>query len=120
MPGGDRTGPLGQGPMTGRGMGYCAGNSASGFAGGAGGRGFRGGGRGGRGWRNQFHATGLAGWQRAGMGGYGPGGPWTDVEPAAFPGNEQLEGLKTQAGQLEETLQGIRQRIEAIEKKIEE
>jgi hypothetical protein len=24
MPGGDRTGPLGQGPMTGRSMGYCA------------------------------------------------------------------------------------------------
>ena len=25
MPGGDRTGPLGQGPMTGRGAGYCGG-----------------------------------------------------------------------------------------------
>mgnify|MGYP000858065438 CR=1 FL=1 len=25
MPGGDRTGPMGIGPMTGRGMGYCAG-----------------------------------------------------------------------------------------------
>jgi hypothetical protein len=24
MPGGDRTGPFGQGPMTGRAMGYCA------------------------------------------------------------------------------------------------
>ncbi len=24
MPGGDRTGPLGRGPMTGRGLGYCA------------------------------------------------------------------------------------------------
>ena len=24
MPGGDRTGPMGQGPLTGRGAGYCA------------------------------------------------------------------------------------------------
>lgn len=31
MPGGDRTGPLGQGPMTGRGAGYCAGADAPGF-----------------------------------------------------------------------------------------
>jgi hypothetical protein len=26
MPGGDRTGPSGEGPITGRGMGYCRGN----------------------------------------------------------------------------------------------
>ena len=25
MPGGDRTGPMGMGPMTGRGLGYCTG-----------------------------------------------------------------------------------------------
>lgn len=30
MPWGDRTGPLGQGPMTGRGMGYCGGFGAPG------------------------------------------------------------------------------------------
>lgn len=28
MPGGDRTGPLGLGPMSGRGMGYCTGFAA--------------------------------------------------------------------------------------------
>ena len=32
MPGGDRTGPMGMGPMTGRGAGYCAGSAAAGFA----------------------------------------------------------------------------------------
>jgi len=32
MPRGDRTGPWGQGPMTGRRMGYCAGFSDPGFA----------------------------------------------------------------------------------------
>ncbi len=31
MPRGDGTGPAGQGPMTGRGMGYCAGYNAPGF-----------------------------------------------------------------------------------------
>jgi len=32
MPFGDRTGPRGMGPMTGRGAGYCAGFSRPGFA----------------------------------------------------------------------------------------
>jgi len=57
MPFGDGTGPLGQGPMTGRGLGYCAGNGTPGrFYGRGFGRGWgrgmgRGFGRGmGRGW----------------------------------------------------------------------
>jgi hypothetical protein len=32
MPQGDGTGPAGQGSMTGRGMGYCAGNNVPGYA----------------------------------------------------------------------------------------
>ncbi|MFO7651841.1 MAG: DUF5320 domain-containing protein [bacterium] len=44
MPSGDRTGPAGLGPMTGRGLGHCAGSPQSGFASGSGGRGM------GRGW----------------------------------------------------------------------
>ena len=73
MPGLDKTGPNGQGAMTGRKMGICAGNENAGQqnvppAGlGLGlGRGFgRGGGRGrGRGFRNVYRATGLTGWQR--------------------------------------------------------
>ena len=53
MPGRDNTGPLGQGPKTGRGRGFCGGGG-------------RGRGGYGRGWRrrNMFHATGLTGWQR--------------------------------------------------------
>ena len=49
MPGGDKTGPEGFGPMTGRRMGYCVGNDRPGFAdltsgyGRRFGRGFRGG-----------------------------------------------------------------------------
>lgn len=46
MPGGDRTGPLGEGPMTGRQLGYGAGFNSPGYTQGFGfGRG-RGGGRG--------------------------------------------------------------------------
>lgn len=49
MPGGDRTGPYGEGPITGRRMGYCVGNDHPGFnylrsnREGGYGRGFRGG-----------------------------------------------------------------------------
>ena len=54
MPGGDRTGPIGQGPRTGRGLGFCSGNDVPGFTFPRGrfgfgrglGRGFRGRGRG--------------------------------------------------------------------------
>jgi len=46
MPGGDKTGPVGSGPMTGRAAGYCSGNSAPGYANLGYGRGFCRGGRG--------------------------------------------------------------------------
>jgi len=46
MPRGDGTGPMGAGPMTGRGMGLCTGYRSGGFA--NSGRGFFGAGRGGR------------------------------------------------------------------------
>ena len=39
MPGGNRTGPLGMGTMTGRGAGYCAGNTVPGYMNPYGGRG---------------------------------------------------------------------------------
>ena len=53
MPGGDRTGPMGTGPMTGRGAGYCAGFQTAGYANPMPGRGFTRG-RGGRGFRRGF------------------------------------------------------------------
>ncbi|MBP8912835.1 MAG: DUF5320 domain-containing protein, partial [Phycisphaerae bacterium] len=46
MPGGDGTGPVGMGPMTGRGVGYCAGYPTPGYMIGGVGRGFWGRGRG--------------------------------------------------------------------------
>lgn len=52
MPRGDQTGPAGAGPMTGRGMGFCAGYNTAGFQTAGGGFG-RGCGRG-FGFRNRF------------------------------------------------------------------
>ena len=54
MPGYDRTGPAGQGAMTGRGMGYCNASRGAGNAGPLGMGCRRGWGGGGRGFRNRF------------------------------------------------------------------
>ena len=51
MPGGDRKGPMGDGPKTGRGLGYCADNDQPSYPIGRAGRGF-GRGRGQRGFSN--------------------------------------------------------------------
>ncbi|MGQ9588938.1 MAG: DUF5320 domain-containing protein [Planctomycetota bacterium] len=128
MPRGDRTGPLGRGPMTGRAAGYCAGFPVPGYANPAVWGGFgRGGGRGHR-WRHWFYATGLPGWMRgpaAGAAvpyaGYGAPGPWAaHPYPGAAPfaplsAEEELEILKKQAESLTSALDEIRKRIGDLE-----
>ena len=113
MPMGDRTGPMGQGPRTGRAAGFCAGFGAPGYLNRGPGFGFgfgRGGGRGrgGRGWRNWFYATGLTGWQRAAAGWAGWGQPAPYPQPTAA---SELERLQHQADFLQQTLDSIRQQI---------
>lgn len=125
MPGGDRTGPWGAGPMTGRGAGFCAGygmpgymnpipGRGAGFGGGRGrgmGRGFGGGGRG---WRNMYYATGLPGWARSDWPmSYAPqwGAPYSE--------KEELAGLRDQAKYFNDALAEIRRRIEELEKRQE-
>jgi hypothetical protein len=116
MPGGDRTGPRGLGPMTGRGAGYCGGYDAPGYAnpmpgyGSVPGYGMRFGGRfggrgGGRGWRHWYYATGLPAWARP-------------EYPAPVQAAEQeLDGLKNEAEWLKGQLEAINQRIEELGKK---
>jgi len=120
MPGGDRTGPLGMGPMTGRGAGYCAGYSVPGytnpvpgfgFGGGGGGWG-RGRGGGGRGRRNWFYATGLTGWQRAAQ--FTPP-PFVPATPAAAP-QQEIQWLQTQVAQTEAALADLKGRLETLQK----
>ena len=127
MPGGDKTGPGGMGPMTGRGAGYCSGYSAPGYANAIPGRfwgrsfgwGMRGGwGGGGRGWRNRFYATGQPGWMRAG---WAPawGAPPVGAAPSAAPGmteEQEVEALQQQADYLKSALDEIAQRLDELKK----
>ena len=117
MPWGDRTGPAGLGPMTGRAAGYCAGYDAPGYMNPIPGRGFgRGGGWGrGRGYRNRYYATGLPGWARAG---YAPAWGRAPAAPSyGAPVNQEqeIEGLREQSEWLQEQLSAINERIEELE-----
>ena len=115
MPGGDRMGPMGMGPMTGRAAGYCAGYDVPGYMNPGLGRGFgfgRGGGWGrGYRWRNWYHATGLPGWAR-----FGPAPGWGAPPAWGAPTKEQeAEGLKAQAELLQEQLNAVQKRIDELE-----
>lgn len=123
MPGGDRTGPLGMGPMTGRGAGYCAGYSAPGYMNsvGGGGLGLGFGRGGGRGRRNRFYATGLTGWQRSGYGYPRRAGmvPFDVPQGPAYE-RQELDALMDQAEHLEHSLEVIKKRIAQLEKENKE
>jgi hypothetical protein len=125
MPGGDRTGPAGMGPMTGRAAGYCGGYSAPGYINPYSGRysgagRFAFGGRG-RGYRNWYYSTGLPGWYRYGSdmpaGGWYPyyGSPYrSDIDP-----EEETRFLKNQAEMLKKQLDDVQSRMEEIRKELE-
>lgn len=126
MPGGDRTGPLGLGPMTGRAAGYCAGYPMPGFANPIPGRGW-----------------GWSGWGRGwgrGRGWYGRGREWRWFGPGwgypyygaplAYPyygdpygypyapemsPEQEGEMLKEQAKALQEEMKTINDRIAELE-----
>jgi hypothetical protein len=118
MPRGDRTGPMGMGPMTGRAAGYCAGLGMPGYASPVPGRGFgmgfgrgrgfwgRGFGGGGRGFRHRYYATGLPGWM--GFGGWTP--PYWQPEPEF-----EKQTLKAQAEALQSELDLIKRRLSDLE-----
>ena len=132
MPGRNRTGPWGTGPLTGWGAGYCAGidepGPARAFGIRGGGRAAFGGGRGRRG-RHMYYATGLPGWSRRWAAAppfppadtsYSPtappypgAGPW--FSPPSVPPQDEAESLKKQAEYLEEALAGIKNRLEDLE-----
>jgi hypothetical protein len=108
MPRGNRTGPTGMGPMTGRAAGYCGGSGMPGFSNPAFGRGAgvgfargRGFGGGGRGFRNMFCATDFPG--RIRFGGYAQ-------DPAM-----EKQMLKNQADVLQTELAFINKRLEEFE-----
>ena len=116
MPRGDRTGPAGTGPMTGRGLGYCAGYSTPGFTKGVprGGGGYRGFGYG----RGFGRGRGYRAW------GYGPPAYGAGARPYYGEGGyygapaseeEELEILREEAEALKKQLEEINKRVEEIE-----
>ena len=127
MPRGDRTGPLGMGPMTGRAAGYCAGYPIPGYMNPYGGRGM------GMAWGRGYGRGGGGGFGRGfgvpvplGYPDYSAGAPYVppytpvaDFDapyvPASDPGRE-LDVLKQQAEYLVDTLDGIKKRIDELEK----
>lgn len=125
MPGGDGTGPGGQGPMTGRGLGYCAGYSSPGFTKGPGmgmawgrgraafgaGRGMawgRGRGRGRRIWAAPAYQPGVAPQTQT----YG------NVPSGQLDKDQELNMLKQEKNYLESELEGIKKAMEDITQRI--
>ena len=115
MPGGDRTGPMGRGPMSGRALGYCAGYDSPGFTKGVPrGRGF-GFGRGfGRGLGRGF-GRGRGFWWRGSYPYYEPepyyGGPYQNPGP-----EEEKNHLENLVKGLEEELKAVKERIKELSK----
>jgi len=113
MPLGDRTGPWGHGPMTGRGMGYCAGFSYPGYMspgfgygrGGGFGRGF---GRG-RGWRRGGFMP-VAGYAHPWMSPYGYPGP------GYYSMGDEKTYLEGQVKVMEDQLDQVKKRLEELSK----
>lgn len=104
MPGGDGTGPRGQGAMTGRAAGYCAGYNAPGCANPAPGVGF------GRGRR--FFGRGRA---------FAPGffqgeAPAAAPMPQPLSKDQQIQMLEQQKTAIEESLKQIQKQLEDLKK----
>jgi len=110
MPGGDRTGPLGRGPMTGRSAGFCAGYQNPGYANPGFGRGL---GRGwGRGFGRGYWGRGRGFWSRE----YQP-------DPYYQPSlnkDEEKTYLESMLKSLEEEIKAIRERIQELSKEKKE
>lgn len=133
MPGGDQTGPLGQGPMTGRGLGYCAGYNRPGYANpgprGFFGRGFgfsRGFGRG-FGWRRFAFGAPIAQvypqpiYQPVTEPVYpAPTQPVYPTQPQQPTKEQEVTMLENDAKAIEAEQTTLNQELEAIKKRIEE
>ena len=114
MPGGDRTGPEGYGPRTGRSLGYCAGYSSPGFTNGVPrGRGF--------GFGRGFWGRGRGFWRR----GYYPEPHYepvpyywaTSPEPS---GEDEKSYLEKMVKGLEEEFKAIKERLQELSKEKKE
>ena len=115
MPGGDGTGPIGQGSMTGRAAGFCAGFSNPGCANPRYGRGL------GRGWgrdfRRGFWGRGRGFWWR------GYEDPYYRPQPSVYPQpskDDEKAYLEEMVQDLEKEIKYIRNRIQDLSKEKKE
>ena len=112
MPYGDRTGPMGQGSMTGRGLGFCAGYDSPGYTkgfGGGMGRGFgfgRDWGRGRR-FRGGWGFGGSRNWPSAG---YNTESPW--MEPLSK--EDEIKMLRSETEALKRSQSAIEKRLKEL------
>ena len=117
MPRGDRMGPDGMGPMTGRAAGICAGNGVPGCMNPQGGRGL-GNGRG-----NGFgygYGAGPGRGMGRGMGrAYAPGWQhsYAYAPPAPVTPEDEKKSLEREAAYIEEELKAIRKRLDNLDEK---
>ncbi|MFY9115645.1 MAG: DUF5320 domain-containing protein [Bacteroidales bacterium] len=107
MPRGDRTGPMGQGPMTGRNLGFCAGYDTPGMA-----RNFG---------RGMGFGRGMSRGIGRGMGfgmrrGFGRGAGFAYGWNAPMTKEEEIQSLKTRAEFLDQNRADITRRLEELEK----
>lgn len=117
MPRGDRTGPQGEGPRTGRQMGYCTGQDFPGSATPAPGFGYgRGAGRGlGRGRGGQGRGMGRGG-------NFGPGGPIRGYAQGPNAGPQAVNEkayLESALDNLEEEVRQVKDRLKALTEEVE-
>jgi hypothetical protein len=104
MPGYDGTGPRGQGPGSGWGMGPCGAGQRRGF-GRSMGRGSWGGGA----WGVGRGAWGRPRWGWGARGGYGPFGPGGG--PISGTPQDEIQALKEEAASLQGELEAVQRRI---------
>jgi hypothetical protein len=116
MPGFNGTGPMGMGPRTGGGRGFCAPGAGAGFGYGAGMS--RGAGQGGIPWGN---GRGRAWGGGRGRGWYGTYVPYQGAAPFFAPQDPRFEAefLRNQSAAMEQELQRMRARIDELENKAE-
>ncbi len=105
MPRGDKTGPEGQGPMTGRGLGFCAGYPNPGFANNFFGRGIG---------TSRFFGRGLGMGFRGGRGQSGNYYPNQYPAPQALSKKDELNIMEVQAKNLKKELDEIHMRISEL------
>ena len=116
MPAGDGRGPIGSGPMTGRGAGYCAGYSVPGYA-----NSVRGGGCFG-------YGRGRGGGRGRGFGNFGGGRPFTErrfqnspypydyeYPQAEFSAEAEAKMLKQQTEFMQKNIEILNERIRQLE-----